>query len=84
MELELSRFGFGDSIEPGTMIIIMIAVLGLACLGPLLAMGARKRAHGDDGGHPLRSKLYFAEPERPPPQRSLHSGMKYKTRVKSK
>ena len=84
MELELSRFGFGDSIEPETMIIIMIAVLGLACLGPLLAMGGRNRAHGDDGGHPLRSKLYFAEPEREPPRRPLDGKMKHKTRLKYK
>ena len=66
------------------MIIVMIAVLGLACLGPLLAMGGRNRENGDGGGHPLRSKLYFAEPERSPPQRPLHGGMKYKTREKSK
>ena len=81
MELDLSQFGFGDSIEPETMIIVMIAVLGLACLGPLLAMGGRNRENGDDGGHPLRSKLYFAEPERVSPPQPLHGKMKYKTRV---
>ena len=58
MEFELSTFGFGDSIEPETMIIAMLVVLGLACIGPLLAIGGRNRPGDDGGGHPLRSKIY--------------------------
>ncbi len=58
MEFELSTFGFGDSIEPETMIIALLVVLGLACLGPLLAIGGRNRPGADGGGHPLRSKIY--------------------------
>ena len=58
MELELSTFGLGDSIDPETMVIALIVVLGLACIGPLLAIGGRNRPGGDDGGHPLRSKIY--------------------------
>ena len=78
MELDLSQFGFGDSIEPETMIIVMIAVLGLACLGPLLAMGGRNHADQDEGGHPLRTKLGSAERDR-----SERNIKKSKIRIKS-
>jgi hypothetical protein len=57
MDWELSQFGLGESIDNETAIIALVAVLGFAVLGPLLAMGGRNRS-GNDGGHPLRSKLY--------------------------
>ncbi len=58
---ELSQFGLGESIDTETAIIVLLAVLGMACIGPLLAMGGRNGADKDEGGHPLRSKLYSAE-----------------------
>lgn len=61
MDWELSQFGLGESIDNETAIIALIVVLGLACLGPLLAMGGRNRSGGDDGGHPLRSKLHYQD-----------------------
>lgn len=83
MELELSTFGLGDSIDPETMIIALLVVLGLACLGPLLAIGGRNRAGADDGGHPLRSKLLSGEPNRRSPQPPAHGKSKSKTSLKS-
>ncbi len=68
MDIELTLLGLGDSIDPETMAFALIAVLGLACLGPLLAMGGRNFADQDEGGHPLRSKLYSAKPNRSPPR----------------
>ncbi len=37
----LSQFSLGDSIDTGTAIIVLLAVLGIVCIGPLLAMGGR-------------------------------------------
>ncbi len=68
MEFELSKLGLGDSIDPATMVVALLAVLALACLGPLLAMGGRIRGDYDEGGHPLRTKLYSAKPDRSPPR----------------
>ena len=83
MDWELSRFGLGDSIEPETAIIALIVVLGLACLGPLLAMGGRSGADkGDDGGHPVRSRLRAAERDRPSPRKSNDGRRKHKTNIK--
>ena len=64
MDWELSQIGLGESIDPETMIIALLVVLGLACLGPLLAMGGRSRSDDEDGGHPLRSKLHSRDRDR--------------------
>jgi hypothetical protein len=64
MDWELSQFGLGDTIDTETAIIVMLAVLGLACIGPLLAMGGRNHADHDEGGHPLRTKLGSPERDR--------------------
>ncbi len=58
MDWELSQIGLGGSIDTETMIIALLAVLGFASLGPLLAMGGRSLADEEDGGHPLRTKLH--------------------------
>ena len=74
MDWELSRLGLGDSIDTETAIIMLLAVLGIACIGPLLAMGGRGGADKDDGGHPLRSKLYSTERDRP--GRNINNSLK--------
>ncbi len=84
MEWDLSQFGLGESIDTETAIIVRVAGLGIACIGPLLAMGGRSGEDKDMGGHPLRSKLHSADPIRPSPQQPPRPGMKYKTRLKSK
>ncbi len=61
MDWGVSQFSLGDSIDTGTAIIVLLAVLGIVCIGPLLAMGGRSGADKDNGGHPLRSRL-------PPPR----------------
>ncbi len=84
MDWELSQFGLGDSIDTGTVIIMLLAVLGITLIGPLLAMGGRSGADKDSGGHPLRSRLHAAERHRPSPRPSNPGRMKYKTSVKSR
>ncbi len=84
MDWELSQFGLGDSMDTETAIILLLAVLGVACIGPLLAMGGRSGADKDDGGHPLRTKLYSAGRDRPSPEKPITGRMKYKTNIKSK
>ena len=84
MDWDLSQFGLGESIDTETAIIVLVASLGIACIGPLLAMGGRSGEEKDEGGHPLRSKLHAAEPIRPTPRQSPQGRMKYKTRVKYK
>ena len=84
MDWDLSQFGLGESIDTETAIIVLVAGLGIACIGPLLAMGGRSGEEKDEGGHPLRSKLYSAEPIHPVPQQSPQGKMKFKTRVKYK
>ena len=84
MEWDLSQFGIGESIDTETAIIVLLAGLGIACIGPLLAMRGRSGEAKDEGGHPLRSKLHSAEPTGPTPQHSPQGRMKYKTRVKYK
>ncbi len=84
MDWDLSQFGLGDSIDIETAIVVLVAGLGIACIGPVLAMGGRIGEDKDDGGHPLRTKLYSAVPIRPSPQQSTRGRMKYKTRVKYK
>ncbi len=84
MEWDLSQFGLGESIDTGTAIIVLLAVLGITCIGPLLAMGGRSGADKDNGGHPLRSRLLSAERDRSSPRQSIPGRMKYKTSVKSR
>ena len=82
MDWDLSQFGMGDSIDIEWAIVLLVATLGIACIGPLLAMGGRRGDEIDDGGHPLRSRLYTAEPIRPSPQPLTPGRMKFKTRRK--
>lgn len=85
MDWELSQFGLGDSIDPETAVVVLIVVLGLACLGPLLAMSGRRGADkGGDGGHPVRSRLHAAERDRPSPRKPNDGRAKHKTNVKFK
>lgn len=58
MDWEPAQIGLGESIDAETMIIALLAVLGFACLRPLLAMGGQSQADEEDGRHPLRSKLH--------------------------
>lgn len=58
MDLDLSTLGLGDSLEPETVVIVMIAVLGFVCFAPLLAMFGRRGPADEDSGHPLRSRLH--------------------------
>ncbi len=79
MDWALSQFGrLGDSIDTGTAIIVLLAVLGIVCIGPLLAMGGRSGADKDNGGHPLRSRPHSAKRGGPSPRQSIHGRMKYK------
>jgi len=82
MDWELLQSGLGDSIDIGVVIVVLIAGLGVACLGPLLAMGSRVEIE-DSGGHPLRSRLHTAEPIRATSRPLTPATMKFKTRTKS-
>jgi len=83
MDWELLQFGLGDTVDIELAIIVMVVGLGVACIGPILAMGGRGEA-GGDSGHPLRSRLHTAEPIAAT-QRPLTPGnMKFKTRVRTR
>ena len=83
MDWELLEFGLGDSIDMEIAIVVLVAGLGVACIGPLLAIGVRGKTE-DEGGHPLRSRLYTAEPSRAAPRPLTPGNMKFKTRIKTR
>ena len=83
MDWDLSQFGMGESIDIETAIIVLVASLGIACIGPLLAMAGRSGDDKDMGGHPLRSRLHAAKPIRPSPPPPPRPAMKYETRLKT-
>ena len=83
MDWELLQFGLGESVDIELAIVVLVAGLAVACIGPLLAMSSRAESD-DGGGHPLRSRLHTIEPIRAAPQSLTPRNMKFKTRVKSR
>ncbi len=82
MDWNLAQFGLGESLSTEVAIIVLVIGLGIASIGPLLAMGGRGEAK-NNSGHPLRSKLYTVERISPSSQLPVRPQMKYKTRLKS-
>ena len=83
MDWNLAQFGLGESLDTEVAIIVLVIGLGIASIGPLLAMGGRNGEAKNASGHPLRSKLYTVERIRPSSQPPVRPQMKYKTRIKS-